>query len=284
MDLAALDSDVFGPDLVVIGAMRAGTTALHNWLAASPSVSVPKMKETDFFIEGKNWERGFDWYRGLFDQSADVTCEVSPNYSKRDVFKGVAARLGAANPDAKIVYVIRDPIERAISQVRHTWFSRRIDDLDALIDTAEEAHILASSRYAWQLEPWLEHFPQGSILLVEFQELVSNPLRVLRAIARHAGFPPPSAIPVDVNDNSSDGLRRMPSWWMSLRETSVGARLRTAAPSGMVRRVRNAVSQSQNRNPPEISPRLRHRFRAQLEEDANRLRALAHRDYAHWSV
>lgn len=278
------EDGVFGPDLVVIGAMRAGTTSLHNLLVRCSGVSLPKMKETDFFIEGKNWSRGFAWYQGLFSPSAEVTAEVSPNYSKRDVFKGVPQRLASANPNTRIVYLVRDPVARAISHYRHSWLSSRLSSPDDLPGSRDEAHILASSRYAYQIGPWLEHFPAGSVLVVEFTELVDTPLRVLRAVARHAGFEPPESLPENKVLNASTELRRMPPWWQSLRESRVGTQLRSMAPGQVVRLARKAAAAPADSAPPPLPDHLKARFAEQLAPDAERFRKLTGRSFATWSV
>lgn len=278
------EDSVFGPDLVVIGAMRAGTTSLHNWLVRCSGVSLPKMKETDFFIEGKNWSRGFNWYQSLFSQYGEVTAEVSPNYSKRDVFKGVPERLAAANPNTRIVYLVRDPVARAISHYRHSWLASRLSSPEDLPGSRDEAHILASSRYAYQIEPWLKHFPASAVLVVEFDELVKSPLRVLRAVARHAGFEPPEALPNNTVLNSSTELRRMPPWWQVLRESRVGTQLRSMAPGQVVRLARKAAAAPADSAPPPLPDDMKARFAEKLAPDAQRFRKITGRDFAAWSV
>lgn len=281
--LALVGGEAFAPDLVVIGAMRAGTTSLHNWLSQYSAVSLPKMKETDFFIEGKNWSRGFGWYRGLFDTSK-LTAEISPNYSKRDVFRGVPERVARANSDTRLVYIVRDPVDRAVSQYQHSWLANGMPDPEDLPGTHDEDHILASSRYAYQMEAWLEQFPQESLLLVDFAELVSSPQEVLQAVARHAGFEPPERLPENSILNSSAELRRMPPWWQGLRESRIGTQLRSIAPGELVRAARNAVGAPTRMAPPPISDKLRQHFAAKLAQDAKYLRKLTGRQFANWSL
>lgn len=274
---------MFAPDLIVIGAMRAGTTSLHNWLMQCSGVSLPKMKETDFFIEGKNWSRGFDWYRGLFDTSK-VTAEISPNYSKRDVFPGVPEKVALANPHTRLVYVVRDPVDRAVSQYQHSWLADGMPDPEDLPDTHDEDHILASSRYAYQMEAWLEHFPPDSLLLIDFADLVEFPLETLQAVAGHAGFEPPQMLPENPTLNSSAELRRMPAWWQTFRESRIGTQLRSVAPGQLVRAARNAIGAPQRTGPPKIPNDLRERFAEILSEDASEFRKLTGRDFSNWHV
>ena len=54
------------PDFIVIGAMRAGTTSIYEWLRSSGRVSLPDMKETDFFLTEENWSKGNDWLKARY--------------------------------------------------------------------------------------------------------------------------------------------------------------------------------------------------------------------------
>ena len=87
------------PDFVVIGSMRAGTTMTHELLSGIKGLCLARMKETDFFIPSRNFKRGEKWYMRQFDEPHALCGEVSPNYTKRDVFPGVAESLHKANPE-----------------------------------------------------------------------------------------------------------------------------------------------------------------------------------------
>jgi len=69
------------PDFVVIGTMRAGTTSLYEWLRATGRVSVPDMKETDFFLTHDNYSRGQGWLRARYDDLDKPVGDISPNYT-----------------------------------------------------------------------------------------------------------------------------------------------------------------------------------------------------------
>ena len=83
------------PTFVVIGAMKAGTTTLHAWLAEHPDVCMSARKELDFFVEDGNWERGVGWYRLRFVSCAAEKArgESSPNYAKIHAAPGVPKRM-----------------------------------------------------------------------------------------------------------------------------------------------------------------------------------------------
>lgn len=265
----------FAPDFMVIGAMRAGTTSLQGWLSALRDVSLPAMKETDFFVAEKNWHRGFDWYRGLFSRNGMVTGEISPNYTKRAAFPGVPARVAAANPDTRLVYIVRDPVARAVSQFQLSLAKGTIPPASDLPGTAAEAHILEASRYFWQLEPWLDEFPREQLLILQFEELIADPLTTLGRIGAHAGFAAPETLPAGGIRNDSDSVARLPRWWHALRERETGVTLRRLVPPVLKQGLKALVAKAPGAPVPDFPDALRERFREELAEDAAAFR--------HWS-
>ncbi|MCI4644305.1 MAG: sulfotransferase domain-containing protein [Hyphomonadaceae bacterium] len=265
--------------------MRAGTTTLHNILSQLPGLSLPKMKETDFFIDSKNRHLGQDWYQSLFSSSGeDISGEVCPNYAKRDVFPEVPGHVAAVNPNVRLVYIVRDPVVRALSQYKHTWGSTGLPLPDDLRGTWEERHILATSQYAWQLEIWLDLFPREQILIVDFKHLVSDPEAAIGQIAEHIGAEPPEGLDDISRDNSANHVARVPKWWHSLRNTSMGVRARAMAPPGLVGAVKSAVLSSSAPEPPPIPQDMKARFADALHKDSSTFRKLSGMAFDDWSV
>ena len=75
-------------------------------------------KELHFFVERKNWGRGLDWYESQFS-AAPVRGVSSPGYSAFPLYEGVAERMAETIPHAKLVYLVRDPVERIVSHYTH---------------------------------------------------------------------------------------------------------------------------------------------------------------------
>ena len=105
------------PNLIVIGAERCGTSSLHRYLRSHPQVFMSKKKELNFFVAEREWRRGRSWYERQFPADAPVRGESSPAYTAYPVFSGVPARLAALVPDAQLLYLVRDPVERTISAI-----------------------------------------------------------------------------------------------------------------------------------------------------------------------
>jgi hypothetical protein len=177
--------------LVVIGAMKCGTSSLHEYLDLHPEIGMCRPKEPDFLVLEKNWRRGFDWYRRRFPRNVKVRGDSSTNYSKCHLFGGVPERMKACMPDATLVYVMRDPIERIVSHymtnVSHANEDRSFKEC---MEDLEDNKYVETSRYHKQIQRYLEHFDRSSMLLFTLEELHEKPERVLAEIFEKVGVDP----------------------------------------------------------------------------------------------
>ena len=112
------------PTFVVIGAMKAGTVSLRHYLDEHPDVFLGRggrFGEPNFFVAEYNWPRGRDWYESLFDGAGGAAAigECSPCYTWAHAFRGVPERMAQVVPEARLVYVVRDPIARMQSMYMH---------------------------------------------------------------------------------------------------------------------------------------------------------------------
>lgn len=178
------------PDFIVIGAMRCGTTALHRYLDAHPEISMSHPKELNFFTgragataswQQGNWSLGVDWYRSRFAGAKNVAGESSPGYTSPD-HSYAAQRIAGLLPDALLVYLVRDPIERAVSQYRlHRRDGTEPRQLaEALLDP--HSQYISRSRYFERLQPFLRYVPKESIHIVQHEELRAEPGRIVRSL------------------------------------------------------------------------------------------------------
>jgi len=165
------------PTFLLIGSMKSGTTSLWGYLHDHPEVFVPEEKEPDFFVAGIAWERGLDWYESLFDgaEHAKARGEASTNYTKAHRFRGVPERIASILPDVKLIYVMRNPIERMISHYLHLRATAQ-ENLPIERAFVEHRTYLETSRYAFQLGGYLERFPRERLLLMTAEELRDDPI------------------------------------------------------------------------------------------------------------
>lgn len=265
------------PNFLVIGAMKAGTYSLHHYLNRHPQIEMSqRRKEVNYFVEGFNAHRGVDWYRAFWPLGKPLRGESSTRYSMRDRHPGVAERIHALLPQVKLIYVVRDPVRRLYSQYVH-----EVDDnqesrsFEALLDAPDRALALNNSRYHYQLQAYLAHFPASAIHVVCFEELVADPAPVMDAVFRFLG--------ADAGFRADDWGAAHNDSADKRRETSTGRVLRHLLGR---RRLRRWPWLRETFTRPIPAPRLdplRHADVLDLfRHDTRQLEAFTGRSFAHW--
>jgi Sulfotransferase family len=178
------------PNLVVIGGLKCGTTSLHHYLNLHPEIAMSRPKELNFFVEELNWGLGTAWYGAHFDPVAAVRGETSPHYTDRPRLDRVAERMREVIPHARIVYMVRDPIDRMLSHYLHNvgggYEQRTLDEAFGRWDTA----YVDRSRYAFQLEPYLDRFGAERIRIISREELKTARAETMRSLFEFVGVDP----------------------------------------------------------------------------------------------
>lgn len=270
------------PTFLVIGAMKCGTTSLYYYLAEHPEIGMSRRKETDFFLKTHgNWEQGRDWYAHQFPDDVPERGECSPNYTKRHLFDGVAARVQSVCPDVKLIYLVRDPIERTVS---HYWGSyqqgREERSFEAAVADVEHSNYVLTSRYHMQLQPYLDRFSERNLLVLSTEALGTTPTDTLRTIYRFLGVN--STVQnrrTKRRFNSSAAKKKLPAWirWVSRQ-----------VPQHVKDRFRPYLHRQWlpgERVPrPEVTPTVRAQLEEALRPEAEALRELTGRDFEAWSV
>lgn len=188
------------PTFLLIGAMKAGTTSLYHYVSAHPQVATTQYKAPEFFVEESNWHRGIEWYRRQFPPTGpDVLAigEASNAYAKFPRHSGVPKRIAACLPDVRLVYAVRDPVARIRShyQTRLAEGSEKAAFADAVFDNPI---YLDYSRYALQIEQYLEHFPREQLLVITSEDLRSSREATMRRVYDFVGVDPEFA-PADLD-------------------------------------------------------------------------------------
>ncbi|MBV8611363.1 MAG: sulfotransferase [Singulisphaera sp.] len=178
-----------GPDFIIIGAMKCATSTLHEQLAIQSGLFMSRPKEPNFFSDDDIYAKGWDWYRGIFEGADErALCgESSTHYTKLPTYPHTVARIRRHLPRVKLIYIMRDPIERLISHYLHETIRGRIN---VSVDQAIEQHpeLTAYGLYSRQLESYLEAFGREGVLPVFFEHLVAHPQEELERICRFIGY------------------------------------------------------------------------------------------------
>jgi hypothetical protein len=178
------------PNLVVVGGLKCGTTSLHHYLNLHPEVEMSRPKELNFFVAELNWPLGPEWYASHFSGRASVRGESSPHYTNRPRFEGVAERMRSVVTDARLVYMVRDPIDRMLSHYLHNVGGGYDDRPLAEAFADPESAYVTRSRYFFQLEPYLEEFGPERIEIVGREELKRDRPATMRRVFAFLGVDP----------------------------------------------------------------------------------------------
>ena len=180
------------PHFLVIGAMKSATSTLHNQLAAQPGILMSTPKEPNFFSDDAVYAQGLAWYHGLFSEAAetDLCGESSTHYTKLPDYPHTIERLQEAVQSPRLIYVMRDPIDRLISHYIHQWSEGIIScDINQAIDRYPE--LINYSCYGMQIKPYLEAFGKDAVLPVFFDALKSAPDQTLVKVGEFIGCQTP---------------------------------------------------------------------------------------------
>ncbi len=197
------------PDFLILGAQKAGTTALYAYLRWHPRITGPSFKEVSFF--DRHYVHGERWYRAHFPpRRRRLVGEASPSY----LFHPLAPeRVARMLPNARLIALLRNPVDRAFSHYQHeVALGREPLSFEAALDREEERMqgevermlrdvsyfsdawwnytYLARGRYAEQLERWFAAFPRGQLLVLLTDELAQDPGGTYRRVLSFLGVEP----------------------------------------------------------------------------------------------
>jgi hypothetical protein len=286
------------PTFFIIGAAKAGTTSLHSYLEQHPEVQMSTMKETNFFAGPPNGipypvgrvDRLED-YETLFDPAFSVRGEASPSYSSAPRRAGVPQRIKELVPEALFIYLVRDPIDRLISQyqMRVANGEERLSFREAVaqLDAADphSFYLTCQSFYGRQLELYLEEFPQERILVLDQTKLRSERAATLEAVFGFLGVDTGFRSAAFDSELFKGGEKhRYPRSLMSLKpilRSSI-----SALPPRFHDRLRASFERSflATVPKPEVEPAERDRLRQLFVPDADRLRELTGLRFENWTV
>ncbi|MFL6240289.1 MAG: sulfotransferase family protein [Actinomycetes bacterium] len=274
------------PNLLVIGAAKAGTTSLWAYLDAHPDVFMAPDKELHFFDLDSNWSRGVDWYAGHFDGSDGyaIVGEATPAYARYPHRPNAAERAAAVVPDARLIYLVRDPVERARSHVVHEMRHGR-ERLDLAAALSANPMYLDTSRYAMQLRQWLAHYRREAVLVVESERLRSDPETTLRSIYRFLCVEELVLPDTIVVNESAQALRSSPRS-QRLRTRSGVRTLAAVTPRTLRAGLKDRIRKREHARAlgAAISPELRAQLLEQLRPDIEALAALLPPTFTGWGL
>ena len=201
------------PNFVIIGAMKSATSTLHKQLVEQPGIFMCTPKEPNFFSDPDQFSKGMEWYSALFDDAPDNSLmgEASTHYTKLPTLPQTVEKLKKYLPDARLVYVMRHPVDRLVSHYMHEW-STGVYHCEINEAVSKYQEMTSYSRYAMQLRPYFEAFGRDAVLPVFFDRLIKEPQSEFERICEFIGYP---GQPIWIHDMkpdnvSSERIRKFP--------------------------------------------------------------------------
>ncbi len=230
------------PDFLVVGAQKSGTTSLFLMLSRHPDLCLPARKEVQFFSSDALYPKGLDWYaETYFDGCAEgrLAGEVSPQYLYSTE---IARRVHAGLPEAKIIAILRAPIDRAYSQylmsTRRGQEDRPVAEAfaasaqigEADTDTPESVRYFQFSDYETVLSEYVRLYGRDRILVLFQEDLDRDPRGVLRRITDFLGVGYVEPANVNVRAHKSGEVRFKAIEWLKKTDSGLRRVLRALIP------------------------------------------------------
>jgi hypothetical protein len=259
------------PNLFLVGAMKAGTHYLRKLLQSHPDIFMCEPDEPSYFVDPQHLRRIYPemWRRGLWRSeerylelfrpahNAPILGEASTSYTKLPLAPNVAERIATFNPDARFIYLLRDPVERAISHYWHMvqYHAERRPIADAM---RRDPQFIAFSYYAMQLRPYLKCFGRARIAVVTLERLIADPQTEMRGLYEWLQVDAAAVDPSDFAspENVGPEIVNMASWGGLPRRLGQEPRLRSAIdklPSTVLRTLHRLTSRDVWRRATDLS-------------------------------
>lgn len=229
-------------------------------------------------------------YEALFRSDTRVRGEASPSYTCFAQHSGAPERISELIPDAKFIYLVRDPIERTMSHYLHrvSVENERRQLAQALGDIDDPANpYTCPSRYATQLERYLRHFPHDRISVIDQRDLLVDRIRVLRSVFSFLGVNSDfHSEEFEERRGASAGRRQFSRGYLSFTDRAGASPVKRLLPRGARRAMRARLERLMFPavDRPSLPSDLRRRLEALYAPEVARLRDLTSMPFETWTL
>lgn len=272
-------------DFVVIGAQKAGTTSLYHYLDNHPQIYLHPLKELSHFNRPKCLEE-MDRYARFFKRAprGAFRGDVSTSYTQYPLQPNAASAMAQCMPNARLIYIVRHPVKRVLSQYRHEVLAGYSVHPSLDEEVRLNPSYIDTSSYYMQLGNYLPCFLREQILVVIMEELLKDKVTWMRRIFDHIGCDA-SYIPtnLDVRANDSDERVVITPRIRRIQESGPYQLIRYLLPRGIKSRAMMLLGA-----PPPPKPKMSAQTRAwlaeRLRDDTESLRQFMGREAPIWDL
>ena len=279
------------PNFIIIGAPRAGSTYLYRCLAEHPEIYMPAKKELNFFTDW--WGKGLFWYERFFDahEGQPAVGEASVGYTATKEYD-VVERMAGVVPDAKLIYVVRDPVERVWSHYVFMHRSQQGDERS--FHEVAEGHLEGSEYHRW-ITRYLEHYDRAQLLVVSTEQLTGDPETHIPRVFEHIGVDStfrPENMHRRINPSYEPKRKRLLRLYKRLVSTPAYKKvssswlrrsLQARLPARFARRGNFIRALVGMKTPPRMPNELRAWLQDYYQDDVRALEAFLGRELTEWS-
>ena len=283
------------PNFLLIGAMKAGTTSLFHYLKGHPQIFVPAYKAPEFFVAESNLHRGVNWYRKQFAGAGPdkiAVGEASNSYAKYPRFDGVPQRIAEHIPDVRLIYIVRDPIDRILSHYR-TRFAEGIEKLPLEEAVFSNPIYLNYSKYALQIEQYLKHVAREQLLVITADALRNDRQRTVQSVYKFLGVDStlvPDELDREFYQTNDRAVRSpIPLWLRKSLKKHLPISKRFKEVENNTLRALKRLRRRSNQEPKPakaitVPLEVREKLVCQLKDDVQRLRSYLGPDFDGWGI
>jgi len=266
--------------------MKSGTNTLYHDMLRNPSLFLPD-KDLNPLVHDVSPREYANYFHAA--RSSQLCGDVSTCYSMLPTYPGVVQRARNLLPQGtKIVYIVREPLRRLISHHYHMSVRRGAERMPRDIDRCvrEFPALIAYSRYAMQLEPWLDSFGREAVHVIRFEDYVSDRRQQLKELCEFLGVHPTvDGIDPERIHNQSDGKPVLNTFWSVMTSTAAYRRIiRPLFPLRLRDRIRSVLLPKAPSRPDPPSPETVDFIIDQLKPDIERLRQMLGHDEPFWNL
>lgn len=286
------------PNFLIIGAAKAGTNSLYNYIRNHPDGFMPQPKELKFFSHDEVWNKGLSWYEMKFAPGAGAVArgEASVQYSMQPRLSEVPKRVAETIPHVKLIYLVRDPIERMRSQFKHLKeVGLETDDFETAVTRPGPPGLefkgmtpslyVYYSLYAYQLEHYEPFFGQQQILVVKTEDLHDRRRDVLARVYSFLGMDPTwEGEVIEEKFNVSGRRRLLRPFADRLRNLRAYPQIVRWIPEVVKAPVRRVIARPITAAQAPVTPELRGRLEELFRDDVRRLSSYMDPDFDGWGL
>lgn len=281
------------PNLIIIGAMKCGTTSLHNYLSLHPEIYMSETKEINYFSKQDIYLNGINWYETFFNTNLKVVGESSQSYSKYHVWPNTPKRIFKdLKNNIKFLYILRDPIKRIYSHYNEMQSQNCAPSSleDYILKDLINNEIVLSSCYFKQISQFLKFYSIDKFKIVTLEELEKNRLSILNDIFDFLGVKKIKDEKLfNFNSNTSDEKKTRTNVGQFIVENKIIIKLKKKTPHRIKtffkqKRIFQKILFKDIKRNVKLSDCTESELKKIFKKDVNKLRKLTGLEFNEWSV